>query len=93
MEDNNAPAVITIENPTRRLDNLPVTPPAKFLRLGAAFRVFHKHGNMPKDSLDQPARRLRIIECDVVGNGIEIVERGLRPDYFSHRAMRFFACA
>lgn len=39
-------------------------------------------------SLDPRWRRIGFVECNVIGNGIQIGERRLRPDYFSHRAMR-----
>ena len=44
-------------------------------------------------TLHQVARRCGIVEGDVIGYRVEIVECGLSPDYFSHRAMRFFALA
>lgn len=35
----------------------------------------------------------RIFQGDVVGDGVEVGQRGVRPDYFSHRASRFLAWA
>jgi len=49
--------------------------------------LFH----MLKNPLHHPLRRLRIIQRNVVSNGIQIVKRRLGPDYFSHRAMRCVA--
>lgn len=93
MQDEDAPAVISIENPARRLDDLPVAPAAQLRGPGTALRMLGKHGDVTKDGANQPARCLRVVERDMVGNGVEIVERGLGPAYFSHRAMRFAAWA
>jgi len=55
--------------------------------------MLREQGDMTKDRPDQTARRIRVFERNMVGNGVEIARRGLRPDYFSHRAMRFSAWA
>jgi len=34
-----------------------------------------------------------LLKSDIVGDGIEIVESRLGPNYFNHRAMRFLALA
>ncbi len=48
---------------------------------------------MSEYALNQPARSIWLIERNIVGDGIEIVEGGFGPDYFNHRAMRFLALA
>lgn len=49
--------------------------------------------DMLKDFSNQIARRMRIIQGDVIGNGVEVAESWLGPDYLSHRDMRFLASA
>jgi hypothetical protein len=52
-------------------------------------QVFH----MLEYAIDQVVRGDRIVDGDKIRDGIEFRERRLRPDYFSHRAMRFLAWA
>lgn len=46
-----------------------------------------------KDGLNQAAGRMVIIECDVVGDLLEVLKRRLGPNQSSHRDIRFFASA
>ena len=46
-----------------------------------------------KNPLDQTPSRLGIVERDVIRDGVEIAQRRLGLDYFSHLAMRCLACA
>lgn len=46
-----------------------------------------------EDTLSQLSRRFRLIEPNVVGNGLQIVQGRLCPNQLSHRAIRFFASA
>lgn len=41
----------------------------------------------------QLLRGFRVFQRDIVSDGIQIAEGGLRPDYLSHRAMRCLAWA
>lgn len=54
--------------------------------------MFLQKTDMLEDPLDQATCRLGIIQGNVVSDSIEIVERGFGPDYFSHLAIRCFAC-
>ncbi|MDB6036859.1 MAG: hypothetical protein JWM99_700 [Verrucomicrobiales bacterium] len=56
-------------------------------------RMLNKLLDVPEDSLNKTLRRQRIVESDVIRDGVEPLESGSGPDYFSHRAMRFFAPA
>ncbi len=49
--------------------------------------------DMMKDTLDQSARRVRILQRNAVCDGIEVAEGRFGTDYFSHRPMRRFASA
>ena len=49
--------------------------------------------DVAKHPPNQLFRRFRIVQRDVVGDGIQIGKRRLGPDYFSHRAKRFLAWA
>ena len=44
-------------------------------------------------SLYERTRRIGILECNIVGDGVQIAQRWVSPDYFSHRLMRRFASA
>lgn len=48
-------------------------------------------GYVAEDPLHKPGRGLGIFQCDEVCNCVKIAERGIGPDYFSHRARRFRA--
>ena len=80
--------VDTIENSAWRLDDLPIAPAFQLGRFRAAFRVVCKLPDMLKHTLHEFARCLRIFKRDVIGDFIQLIERGFGPDYFSHRAMR-----
>lgn len=92
-EDDDFVAVVSVEDAARGFDQLAVAPAAEFTRFGAAIGVIAELFDVPEDSLDELAGGRVIIERDVVGDGVEVVEGGLSPDYLSHRAMRFFALA
>lgn len=49
--------------------------------------------DVPEDAADEFGRGFRVLDRNVIGNGFEIGDRGLGPDYLSHRDRRFFACA
>ncbi len=55
--------------------------------------MLHKLLDVLKDSLHKTARCLRVIQSDVIGNRLEVMESRFGPDYVSHRAMRFLASA
>lgn len=93
MQDKNLAAVKTIENAARRLHDLAIAGLAEFLRPTAAVRVVGQLPDMVEDAFDQLGGRNRIFQGDVIGNGIQIRQRRLRPDYFSHLARRFLAWA
>jgi hypothetical protein len=42
--------------------------------------MLHKLLDVLKDSPNKMPRRLRVIESDVIGNGVEIMEGGFSPD-------------
>lgn len=44
-----------------------------------------------EDALNQATRRQRVVQRDVIGNRIEILERRHSPNQLSHRAIRFLA--
>ena len=49
--------------------------------------------HVSQDAPDKLGRGLWILQGNEVGDGIQVSERRLGPDYFSHRARRFLACA
>jgi hypothetical protein len=42
--------------------------------------VLHKLLDVLKDSLNKTPCRLRVIESDVIGNGVEVMESWFSPD-------------
>ena len=46
-----------------------------------------------KNTLDQATRSRRVVQSDLVGDRIKVLERRLRPNQLSHRAIRFLAAA
>lgn len=60
----------------------------------SAVRVFNQLLNLRQHPFDQRRRCSGcVIDCDVVGNRVQISQCRHRPDYFSHRAMRCCACS
>lgn len=92
MQYVNARTFLTIEDPAGSLDQLPI-PPLELSRLGPASGKMTELLDAPKDISDERLRGFGIVERDVIGNGVEIGERGVGPDYPSHRAMRCRALA
>ncbi len=80
VKNEDARAVVAIEHATRCLDNLAVTRLSHLRRTGTALGLFHKLLNVLEDSLNKTPRRLRVIESDVIGNGVEFMESRFSPD-------------
>ena len=72
MHDQHRVRFNPVEDPTRRLDDLPVLTAAQFAGPGAQLGV----GLQVLDMAEYPAHQLpgglRIIQCDVVGNRIKV---------------------
>jgi hypothetical protein len=73
-------AVVAVENATRSLDNLAVARLPHLRGTGTALWLLHKLLDVPEDSLNETTRRLRVIESDVIRNGVEVMESGFSPD-------------
>src|ERR1022692_1656446 len=93
IEDIDGIALASIEDPTRRFNDLAIAPAAQFIRLRSAVRMRDQLFDVLEYALNQFPCRGRVVQCNVIGDGVEVVESGLGPDYFSHRAMRFLALA
>jgi len=61
MEDEDAVGFLPVEDSARRLDDLSVPPTSKLRRLRSASRMIDELIDMVKDTLDQRARRVRIL--------------------------------
>jgi hypothetical protein len=72
MQDENLVSVIAVEDTTRWLYNLAVARPPQLLWPTATLRMIHQLFNVTKDALDERRRRNRILQRDVIGNGIQI---------------------
>jgi len=48
----------------------------------------------PREHLfDQATSSFRVIQSDVIRDGLKIGQGGIGPNYLSHRAMRFLAAS
>ncbi len=72
VENVCAIAINPIEDAARRLNNLPVTPPLQLGRPRTALRMIGQLLYMLKHALDQLPRGLGLVQCDVVGDGIQV---------------------
>jgi hypothetical protein len=93
VKDVTAVAILAVEQPAWRLNDLPVPPTLEPLGLGAASGMISKLLDVLEHSLDQLPSGLWILQRDVICDGIQVIECGLGPDYLSHRAMRCLALA
>jgi hypothetical protein len=93
MHDMHGVLLVPVDHPTGWLDDLAVAPASELGQLRAAERMGRQLVDMPEHPPHEFARGLWVLQSDVVGDGIEIGERGLRPDHFSHRDIRLFASA
>ena len=91
MQDKNLLAIEAVENPARWLNNLTIAGTPKLPWPTAALRVIGQLPHMIDDALDEFRGSYRILQCDVVGDGLKIAQGRFCPDYFSHRARRFLA--
>ena len=73
-------AVVAVKDATWCLNNLAVTRLPHLRRTGTALRLLHELLNVPKDSLNKTSCRLRVIESDVIGNSVEVMESRFSPD-------------
>lgn len=85
--------VAAVKNAARRLYDLAVARLPQLWRPGTALGMPRKLSDVLKHPRDKPARRLRIIKSDVIGNGVKVLDGRFGPDYFNHRAIRLLASA
>ena len=93
MEDDDLLAVVSIKDPARRLDDLPIAGPLQLARPAAALGMIFELLDMVEDAFDELSRRDRILESDIFRDRFQIAERRMRPDYFSHLPRRALAWA
>ncbi len=63
---------VAIKDTARRFNNLSITPPFEFFGFRAAFRMLLQLIDVFEYALHQSLGRFRVIECHVVGDGIQI---------------------
>jgi len=80
VKDEDSLAVVAVENATRCLDHLAVTRLPHLRGTGTTLGLLHKLLNVLKNSLNKTACRRRVIESDVIGNGVEVMESRFSPD-------------
>jgi hypothetical protein len=80
MENEYAGTVIAVEYPARCFHNLAVTRMAHLWQTGTALWKLCKLRHMLEDSLNEPPRCLRIVYGNIVGNGVDVLQRWFCPD-------------
>ncbi len=76
MQDKDLVPVMAVENTAGRLHDLAIAGAPEFLRTTAAVRMVGKLLNMAEDAFDKLCRCNPIFQCNVVGNCIQIRQRG-----------------
>jgi hypothetical protein len=72
VEDPNPLTVKPVEDPAGRLDNLPVSRTTELGRHGSAFWMPFQLFDMFKDSLDETARSLAVVQSNVIRDRVQI---------------------
>ena len=80
-----------IENTAGRNNQLAIRQATEFGWKPAHLGKFLKHSNGSQRLLDQLMSRRRFLQRNIICNRIQILNRGISPDYFSHRFNRCFA--
>ena len=80
IEHENSDAIVAVEDAARSLNNLPIARLPHLRRSGTALWLFHKLLDVLKNSLNKTPRRLRVIESDVISDGVEVMESRFSPD-------------
>jgi len=73
IEDIDGFALASIEDPTRRFNDLAIAPTAQFIRLRSAVRMRDQLFGVLEYALNQFPCGGGVIECNVIGDGVEIV--------------------
>jgi len=73
VKNENPLSIVAIKNTAWSFDNLAVARQSHFRQAGAAVGMLIKLSDMLEDFPNQIACRLRVIQSDVIGNGIEVV--------------------
>jgi len=80
-----------IENTARGHNYLVIRQTTQFSWKGTHLGKFLKHFNGLQHLLDQLTCSRRFVQSDIICNRIQILNRRISPDYFSHRFNRCFA--
>lgn len=81
----------TIEDTAGINNQLAIRQAAQFGWKGAYLGKFLKHSNGSEDLSDQLMSGRRFVQRNRIRNRIQILNRRISPDYFSHRFNRCFA--
>jgi len=93
MEDKHLLAIVAVEHAAWRLDDLTVARAAKLPRHRSASGINGELFYVFEDPLDEAACGFRLVEGDIVGDGIKVAQGRFGPNYFSHRDIRALASA
>ena len=84
IEDHNPLLILTIKNTTRRNHDLPVYRIRKLWRNPPGLGKIFQSLGLVKDFLNQMTCGGRIVQSNVLGDGVQFLKGRLSPDYFSH---------
>lgn len=87
VQDMDRLTVIPVENAHGRRHQLTISRSLQFRWKGTHLRVSGEISDVFEDVVDKTPGGIGMFQRDIVGDGVEILERGYRPDYFSHRDM------
>jgi len=91
MNDVDGLFLKAIENAAGRNNQLAIRQATEFGWKGTHPGKFLKHSNGSEYLLDQSMSRRRFLQGNIICNRIQILNRGISPDYFSHRFNCCFA--
>lgn len=77
MQDKDLVSVMAIENPAGRLNYLAIAGTPEFLRAAAAVRMVRELLDVAEDAFDQLGSSDRILQRNVISNGVKVGQCGL----------------
>ena len=91
IKDVDGSLLVSIKDPKWRDHEMTIEGAFEVRGNRSAFGVGFELIDPMKNSPRQPGGSLRLVQGNIIGNGIEILERWLRPNYLSHRDILFLA--
>ena len=93
VKDKDSPTFVAVEHAAGEPDDLAIARAAKLPRHRPAFGLIGELFYVCEDPLDKATGCFRLVESDIVGDGIKVAQGRFGPNYFSHRDIRVLASA